>query len=352
MIEYVLSSTTVSNPDSSMPAIVTNCTVVSGPGTISSGSFPKALDLGTNGNLQVALAPDSIKTGKFCLRVVFKTVLSISARQNLIESNCLPFSMFIDKADGVNDFKVVVSVNPKNHGWSGTTTEFFKDLKLNTWYTADLVYDLDTVAVFIDGIILSVHAFPFGTIEKFSGNQFFIGTWVDGARNQFNGHIAAVEWHNDNIPEELENQLDERRSHPEWFITYKQESIKNKLNFGSPIGKYVYDSSAVAYVQLFDVGLIMYNESVGAAFEMHGSIFQYYKTTANKSELGYLVSDEINTTKAHGRKSIFSKGGIYWSAATGASSVTGQLYLDYEQLGESAYIGWPLATATNINNGK
>lgn len=352
IIDYVLSSTTVSNPDTSMPAVVSNCTVVSGPGVIVSGKFPKALDLGTNGHLRVELTPNSIETGKFCLRVVFKTVVAINARQNLVESNCLPFSMFIDKADGGNDFKVVVSVNPKNHGWGGTTTEFFKDLKLDTWYTADLVYDIDTVAVFIDGIILSVHAFPFGTIEKFPGNHLFIGTWVDGARNQFNGHIAAVEWHNDSIPEELEKQLDERRSHPEWFITYKQESIKNRLNIGFPIGKYVYDSSVMAYVQLFDAGLISYNESIGAAFEMHGSIFQYYKTIANKSELGYPVSDEINTTKAGGRKSIFSKGGIYWSAATGAFPVTGQLYLDYEQLGESAYIGMPVAAANNINNGR
>ena len=352
IIDYILNGTSVSNPDSSIPAIVTNCTVVSGPGNIMSGNFPNALDLGTNGKLQAALTPAQIFTGKFCLRVVFKIDSAVTARQNLVESTCLPFSMFIDKASGTSDFKVVVSVSPAAHGWSGTSTEFFMDLKSGTWYTADLVYDTDTLAVFIDGTILSVHAYAFGTITKSTGNKLFIGTWVDGARNHFNGQMAAVQWYNDEIPPELETQLDERRSHPEWFLSYKHESIKKTLNLGSMPGKYSYDYSAGAYVQMFSAGLLMYNESVGAAFEMHGAIFQYYKNTANKAELGYLVSDEGNTTKAGGRKNIFSKGGIYWSPSTGTFPVTGQIYIDYEQFGESAFIGWPVGAANSINNGK
>jgi hypothetical protein len=353
LIDYILDSTTVANPDSSMPASVVNCSIVAGPGNISSGNFPKALDLGANGRLQSTLVtPAQILTSKFCLRVVFKISSPVIARQNLIESNCLPFSMFIDKASGSNDFKLAVSVAPKAHGWSGTTTEFFKDLKQNTWYTADLVYDTDTVAVFVDGIILSVHAFPNGNIEKSAGNKLFIGTWVDGARNHFNGQMAAVQWYNDEIPAELEAQLDERRSHPEWFLSYKQEQIKPSLNFGNLQGKYSYDYAATAYVQLFDAGLIMYNETAGTAFEMHGAIFQYYKSTANKSELGYLVTDESNTTKAGGKKSLFSKGGIYWSPATGALAVSGKIYLEYEHLGESSLLGWPISAATAINNGK
>ncbi len=352
IIDYILNGPVVANPDNTMPAAVSNCTGTGGPGTILSGIFPNALDFGTNGNIQATLTPSSILTQKFCLRVVFKIDTPVAGRQNLVESTCLPFSMFIDTAGGTNDFKLVVSVAPTAHGWSGTTSEFFKDLKLSTWYTADLVYDTDTVAVFIDGIILSVHAFPFGSIATFAGNQLFIGTWVDGARNHFNGIMAAVQWFNDEIPPELETQLDERRSHPEWFLTYKQEAIKSYLNFGSMLGKYNYDYQAGAYMQQFDSGLIMYNESVGAAFEMHGSIFQYYKTTANKSELGYLVSDEGNTTKPGGRKSLFRKGGIYWSPATGSFPVTGQMYIDYEQFGESAFIGWPVAASNPISNGK
>lgn len=353
MIDYTLNdAAAVSNPDSSMPANVLNCTVVSGPGTISSGNFPNAFDFGTTGRLQVTLTPAQIHTGKFSLQVVFMVNSTVNARQNLVESTCLPFSMFVDKAAGTNEFKVVVSVSPTAHGWSGTSTEYFKDLKLNTWYTADFVYDTDTVAVFIDGLVLSVHAFPNGAIAKAAGNQLFIGTWVDGIRNHFNGQMAAVQWYNDEIPVELESQLDERRSHPEWFLSYKHESIKSSLNLGAMQAKYSYSYDAQAYVQMYAAGLIMYSESVGAAFELHGAIFQYYKTMAGKKELGYLVSDEGNTTKAGGRKNIFSKGGIYWSPSTGSFPVTGQIYIDYEHLGESAFIGWPVSAATNINNGR
>lgn len=352
MIDYVLGNATVANPDGSMPATIINCTPTSGPGNLPAGNFPNAIDLGIDGHLQVSLNAAQITSARFCISIIFKVDNPVTARQNLIESTCLPFSMFIDKVGGSNDFKVCASVAPKNYGWSGTTTEFFKDLKLGTWYKADLVYDTDTVAVFIDEKIVSVHAFPIGLIEKSNGNQLFIGTWVDGARNHLNGKIAAVQWYNDEIPAELEKQLDERRGQAEWFLTYKQEAIKNTLNFGNQKGRYTYDSSASAYIQLFDNGLLMYNDGIGAAFEMHGSIFQYYQTKASKAELGYLVSDEGNTTKAGGRKSLFSKGGIYFSSATGAVAVSGQLYIDYESYGESSFIGWPVSAAANISNGK
>jgi hypothetical protein len=217
IIDYVLNGVSVSNPDGTMPATVTNCKVVDGPGTIFSGTFPNALDFGAKGKMEAILNPASIQTSRFCLRVVFKINSNVTSRQNLVESNCLPFSMFLDKTANVNNFKVVVSVSPKEHGWSGTSTEYFKELKTNIWYTADLMYDTDTLAVFIDGVIISVHAFPFGTILKSAGNQLFIGTWTDRARNHFDGQMAAVQWYNDEMPTELESQLDERRSHPEWF---------------------------------------------------------------------------------------------------------------------------------------
>ncbi|MEO8116281.1 MAG: hypothetical protein ABI653_01455 [Bacteroidota bacterium] len=354
LIDYSLGSATVANPDNTMPATVTDCTVVTGPGTLPSGTYSNALDFGSSGKIITALTPAAISTSKFSIRVIFKTDSAITSRQNLVESNCLPFAIFLDKADAPNDFKLAVSVAPAANGWGGTTTEFFQNLKLGTWYTADLVYDTDTVAVFIDDVILSVHAFPSGLISKSVGTQLFIGAWTDGNRNHFNGQIAAIQWYDNEIPDGLEAQLDERRSHPEWFISYKQEQIKSVLNLGNMKGKYVYDTFATAYIQWYDAGLIMYNDSVGAAFEMHGMIFQHYQsaTNTNKWALGYLVSNEGNTTKAGGRKNIFSKGGIYWSSGTGAFSVTDQLYLEYEQFGESAFIGWPIAEATNINGGK
>jgi len=95
----------------------------------------------------------------------------------------------------------------------------------------------------------------------------------------------------------------------------------------------------------------MYHDSVGAAFELHGAIYQLYRSLRDVSALGYLVADEAPSLNRSGRKSIFSKGGIYWSDATGAVAVVGQIYLDYEALGEARAIGFPLRPVASIPGG-
>ena len=351
ILNYAFDSESLANPDGTLPTKATGCTLTSGPGNTSLGIYKNALSFGTSGKIQTPLPVNQLNTEKFCVRTLIKVDTAVSSRQNLVESNALPFSLFLDKASGNNTFKAVVSVAPVAHGWSGTTTEFFTDLKLNTWYLIDLIYDTDTVAVAINGMVLSVHAFPNGKINLWNNNALFIGTWVDGARNHFQGSMAALQIHSD-IPLELETQLDEKRNSPEWHMSYKYEQIKPSLNFGQPKAKYTYDPAINAYKQEYDFGLIMYNESIGAAFEMHGAMFASYTAQANKRDLGYLVSDEGNAGSPGSRKNIFSKGGIYWSSATGAVAVTGQIYLDYELMGEAASIGLPVSPATNIAGGK
>jgi LGFP repeat len=279
----------------------------------------------------------------------------VTSRQTLVESDLLPFSLFIDKGTGTSNFNMVASVKPDYSDWGSASTQNSKDMKTGIWYTADLVFDLDTVAVFIDGIVIAVYAFPESVIIKSTiGKNLYIGTWTDGSKHHFSGKMAMLQWYNDEIPAPLVEQITERRNHPEWFLTFKYQQMKNDniINLGLPQGKYSYDVNAGAYVQLFDSGLLMYNQNNGVAFEMHGAIYQYYKTLTTKAELGYLVSDEKNTLRASGRKNLFSKAGIYWSTATGAFAVAGQIYIDYEGLGESNLLGWPTAAANTISGGK
>lgn len=355
IIDYLFNATSVANPDGTMPVQAGNCTVVTGPGNTIAGNFPKALDFGTNGKLQIALTASQIKTERFCIRTVFKIDSAVTTRQNLVESDLLPFSLYIEKGTGSSNFNVVAAVKPEFSDWGTASTANSKDLKTGTWYTADLVFDLDTVAVFIDGTVVAVCAFPEGVITKSTtGKNLYVGVWTDGSTKHFAGKMAMLQWYNDEIPASLADQITERRNHPEWFLTYKYMEVKNAgiVNLGLPQGKYSYDTNAGAYVQLFDSGLLMYNQNNGAAFEMHGAIYQYYKALTTKAELGYLVSDEKNTLRASGRKNLFSKAGIYWNAATGAFAVTGQMYVDYEGLGESNLLGWPTKAATAVTGGK
>ncbi len=353
LVDYVFNTAQISNPDGSIPLQVTGCTQAAGPGETIAGNFPKSLSMGASGRLKASMGNAPVNSKQFCIRIVFKADGSVMGRQNLVESTQLPFSMFIDKkGSGGSAFQLQVSCAPAAHGWGGTNTEFFMTLNSGTWYVADLVYDMDTLGLFIDGSIVSVHAFPQGVININAGNQdFFLGTWVDGNRNRFNGDIAAFQWFS-GIPLALETQLDERRSHAEWFISYKNNSIKKTLNLGAPAKKYYYASSSSGYIQEYQAGMIMYSPAIGTAFEMHGSIWNYFKSFTRKSELGYLISDEINAGAAGARKSLFQKGGIYWSGGTGARAVTGQMYLDYEGHGEFKWIGLPSGEMQNIPGGR
>lgn len=350
VVNYAFNGTQLSNPDGSLAATGTGCTVVAGPGATALGTFASALSFAPAGKLQVTLPLAQLSAQKFCVRTVVKVDAPVTARQNLVESAAIPLSMYLDAIPGSSDFQAVVSVSPKSYGWSGATTQFATGLKVGTWYTIDLVYDTDTLGIAIDGAMVSVVAFPDGTITAGTAPALFVGTWIDGAKWQFTGSMAALQLHN-GIPTELEALLDEKRNSPEWFISYKYLQLKPTLNLGNPTGAVAYDAAAGAYVQHRSAGLLMYAETIGAAFEMHGSIFTAYQALASKAELGYLVSDEIAATVGGARKNLFSKGGLYWSGATGAVPVVGQIYIDYEALGEAKAIGLPTGPATSIAGG-
>ncbi len=352
LLDYRLDDTSVANPDGSFAATFTGASIVAGPGVTPLGSLPKALDLGVSGKTAVDLTGLKPDLDRFCIRVVFRASGPVSERQNLAESNLLPFALFLDQGDRAGEFNLVGSVAPKAHGWHGPDTRFKKGLKPGTWYTADLVYDTDTAGLFVDGVCVGVYAFPQGSVAKLGGNDLFLGTWADGARDHFDGSIAAFQWYA-GIPAGIEALLNEQRMRPEWFVTYKRESVRNRVDLGErTTGLNYMWSAGGAYLQRYERGAIMCHDSVGAAFEMHGAIHDLYLSSRSMPlDLGYLVSDEGPTTRAGGRKSLFSKGGIYWSPGTGAVAVTGQIYLEYELFGESKAIGFPAKAARAVSGG-
>lgn len=349
LLDYTLDDTTVSNPDGSFALTFADAAVVPGPGITVAGDFPQALNLGALGRGAVDVSALAIDRRQFTVRVVFQANGPVTARANLLESNRLPFALWLAPRSST-EFDLVASVAPEVHGWRQASTRFAAGLEPGVWYVADLVYDIDTVALFVDEAIVSVHAFWWGAIDEFAGHDLFVGTWVDGARDHFDGRIAAIQWLS-GIPEALEAQLDERRAHPEWFITHKLETIRERLDLGEPLDAIAYQWASGAYLQHYEYGALMYHDSVGAAFELHGAIYTLFRKLRTASSLGYLVSDEAPSTNGAGRKSVFSKGAIYWSDATGAVPVLGQIYLDYEALGEARAIGFPLHPARVITGG-
>jgi len=268
------------------------------------------------------------------------------SRQNLLESNRLPFSLHIYKGSEDDNFIAEASIALSFYRWKSVSTLFSRSLKFGVWYTLDLAYDTDTLAIFVNGSIAALHAFPIGKIRPHQGHELHIGTRVDGVKYHFNGKIAALQlW--SGIPPELEKQIDEHRNYPEWFISYKRISTHREFDLGMPISPITYKFGS--YIQHHQYGAIMYRDGIGAAFEMHGRIYQFYQEYSKKAELGYLISDETKTSRG-GRKNIFSKGAIYWSTGTGAIPVSGRMFIDYDSKG-IATIGFPTKLAKPVPGG-
>ncbi len=350
IVDYTLDSLTPANPDATCPATVTSCTVVAGPNATTLGSYPNALDFAAAGELETTLPLPALDRTKFAVRLVFKVDTAVTAAQTLAESDAIPFNLSITPGSGSSDFFLVASVSTSSYGSGSASTQYLLDLHLGTWYTADLVYDTDTLAVLVDGVLYSVHAFPVGTVAAGTADTLFVGR--TGANTaQFTGQMAALQLHAD-IPIELETQLDEFRSHPQWFLTYKEEEIKYTLGFGPATNEFYFDFTSASWVQPFANGILMYHDANGQAFAMYGAILAAYWALPTRAAIGHLVSDEMPGARGGTRKSLFSGGGLYWSSATGAVPVLGQIWVDYESHGESAWIGLPTAAEVVIGGGR
>lgn len=350
LVDFTFNSLQVANPDGTLQTNFLNANVVSGPGNTVLGNFPLAIDLENSGKAVSNLSGIIPNSKQFCINIIFKATKEITERQNLVESDFLPFSISLSSALANGKFHLNTSVKPKNHNWNGPDTVFKKELLLNKWYTVTMAYDYDTVALFIDNNIVSIHAFPEGSIDLFQKKQLFFGTWIDGVKHPFSGQLAAFQWF-DGIPQDIEAKIDEKRLHAEWFITHKNESLKKSFNIGERTEKLKFVSSTGAYIQYYKNCAIMYHYTPGVAFEMHGAIYDAYKSMSNNYILGFLISDESNSLKSKGRKNLFSKGGIYWSAVTGAHPVLENIYVEYENTDEAKSWGFPTKPRKSIPGG-
>lgn len=79
--------------------------------------------------------------------------------------------------------------------------------------------------------------------------------------------------------------------------------------------------------------------------EVHGAIYQKYLSLgAEEGFLGFPRTDELATTAETGRLNHFEHGSIYWSAATGAWSIHGDLRWKWWGIwAEMGYLGFPIS---------
>ena len=141
----------------------------------------------------------------------------VTARETLVESDALPFALYLVPGSGGSDFHLVAEVTTAASVRGARRPSSSSTCTSGTWYTADLVYDTDTLAS--SSTASSIRSTPSrtGRSPRGTGDQLVAGHRA-AALAQFNGAMAALQLHDD-IPIELEAQLDERRSHPQWYLT-------------------------------------------------------------------------------------------------------------------------------------
>lgn len=352
ILDYRFNDLSLSNTDGTKPAQVKNCTLGSGPGRITGwGDFPSSFIFNGSSSIRLPLTLTEVNPMQFSLRMIFKLTSNPTGRINLFESNSLPIAIFAMPGSTAGKYFLHASVNTKEYGWSSVMTKFDYEMGVGAWVRLELGFDMDTILLKIDGRSRMIHAFPKGELKPGTGSTAFVGTWVDGIRNALIGEISFLEL-NHGIPLPLENELDNQRALPAWHISYKYQDFKKDRDLGNPLTNISGRSSG--YIQKFDRGIIKYHSSFGA-FAMYGDIQGAYEglNSAMTTELGALISDETDGSRPGVRKSVFQKGAIYWSGATGAQPVIGQMYLDYESMGaDSSVIGLPIGKYTTIGSGR
>jgi len=104
-------------------------------------------------------------------------------------------------------------------------------------------------------------------------------------------------------------------------------------------------------VRFYRGGAIYWSASTGA-FEMHGALLsQYQLLGGSASPLGLPTSDE--QAVPGGRANTLQGGGLYWSPSTGAKSVYGAIFGRYQALGgPGGLLGLPTAEETNAVGGR
>lgn len=123
---------------------------------------------------------------------------------------------------------------------------------------------------------------------------------------------------------------------------------------GGGLGYPVTDETSTAdhlcrYNNFKNGGSIYWRNGAGA-FLVYGEIYRKWISLGGEGGfLGYPTTDELPTPGANGRYNDFRSGSIYWSAATGAHAVYGDIRARYLSLGGPAsFLGFPTTDETDI----
>jgi hypothetical protein len=104
---------------------------------------------------------------------------------------------------------------------------------------------------------------------------------------------------------------------------------------------------------VFDKGSIYWTQATGA-FEVHGVIRDAWAQLGWEAGLlGYPISDETGTPDGVGRYNVFQNGSIYWTPQTAAYEVGGRIRDAWAAVGwEAGELGYPTSNEYAVSGGR
>ena len=91
-------------------------------------------------------------------------------------------------------------------------------------------------------------------------------------------------------------------------------------------------------MRTYERGNIYWSAATGAHI-VWGAILVKYSALGGPGALGFPTTDEVGV--AGGARSTFTRGSVFWSAATGARMVWGAILARYDALGGPGWLGFP-----------
>ncbi len=121
---------------------------------------------------------------------------------------------------------------------------------------------------------------------------------------------------------------------------------------GAPTTGVLPTPDRIGRFQYYTGGSIYWTAATGAR-EVHGDILARWGSLGwERSFLGYPVTDELTAPDRVGRGSFFQGGAVYWTPSTGAHEVHGAIFAKWRSMGlERSVLGYPVTDEFSMPDG-
>ena len=125
-------------------------------------------------------------------------------------------------------------------------------------------------------------------------------------------------------------------------IKAKYDAVNGPVLLGACQAGELSTPDGVGRFNHFERGSIYWTSALGAHVVVGQIKLKWSELGWERSVLGYPITDELATPDGRGRYNHFERGSIYWTQATGAWEIHGNIRAKWEQLGwETGPLGYP-----------